>query len=215
MRAKELASRRRYGTCVTKRGTALIPIVVACAFFMENFDGTVITTALPAMAVSLHADPVTLSTAVTAYLVSLAVFIPVSGWLADRFGASITFRAAIVVFTIASVFCGAAANVPELVVARCFQGMGGAMMVPVGRLIMLRSFDRSEFVRAMSFVTTPALIGPVLGPPIGGFITTFFSWRWIFFMNVPIGILGVVLAWLWIGNERKNGRGRSTARGSH
>ena len=202
--AQELAVRLRYGTSVARRGAAFIPIVVACAFFMENFDGTVITTALPAMALSLHADPVTLSTAVTAYLVSLAVFIPVSGWLADRFGASITFRAAILVFTIASVLCGLAAGVPELVAARCLQGAGGAMMLPVGRLIVLRSFERSEFVRAMSLVTTPALIGPVLGPPIGGFITTFLSWRWIFFLNVPIGILGIVLAWLWIGNERED-----------
>jgi EmrB/QacA subfamily drug resistance transporter len=189
---------------MAKTGAAVIPIVVACAFFMENFDGTVITTALPAMSRSLHSDPVTLSIAVTAYLVSLAVFIPVSGWLADRFGASVTFRAAILVFTIASVCCAVAANVPELVAARCLQGMGGAMMLPVGRLIILRNFDRSQFVQAMSFVTTPALIGPILGPPVGGFITTFLSWRWIFFLNVPIGILGIVLAWLWIGNERED-----------
>jgi EmrB/QacA subfamily drug resistance transporter len=187
---------------MANRGAALIPIVVACAFFMENFDGTVITTALPAMALSLHANPITLSTAVTAYLVSLAVFIPVSGWLADRFGASITFRAAILVFTIASVCCGLAANVSELVIARGLQGLGGAMMLPVGRLIILRTYDRAHFVQAMSFVTTPALIGPLLGPPVGGFITTFLSWRWIFFLNVPIGVLGIVLAWIWIGNER-------------
>jgi EmrB/QacA subfamily drug resistance transporter len=201
---KELVDPFQYGSCVVKRGTAFIPVVVACAFFMENFDGTVITTALPAMAASLHADPVALSVAVTAYLVSLAVFIPVSGWLADRFGASITFRAAIFVFTIASVCCALAANVTALVAARALQGMGGAMMLPVGRLIILRTFDRAQFVRAMSFVTTPALIGPMLGPPVGGFITTFLSWRWIFFLNVPIGVLGIVLAWLWIGNDHED-----------
>jgi EmrB/QacA subfamily drug resistance transporter len=170
---------------------------------MENLDGTVITTALPAMARSLHSDPVTLSIAVTAYLVSLAVFIPVSGWIADRYGASVTFRGAILIFTIASVCCGLAANVPELIASRCLQGMGGAMMLPVGRLIILRNFERSQFVQAMSFVTTPALIGPVLGPPVGGFITTFLSWRWIFFLNVPIGVLGIVLAGLYISNVRE------------
>jgi EmrB/QacA subfamily drug resistance transporter len=187
----------------TSRLSSAIPFVVACAFFMENFDATVITTALPAMARSLRADPVTLSVAVTAYLVSLAVFIPVSGWLSDRYGTSRTFRAAIVVFTGASVCCGLATSLPALVAARALQGMGGAMMVPVGRLIILRSFSRAEFVRAMAAVTTPALIGPALGPPVGGFITTYLSWRWIFFLNVPIGVLGIVLASLWIENIRE------------
>jgi EmrB/QacA subfamily drug resistance transporter len=189
-----------------KHGAAIIPIVVACAFFMENFDGTVITTALPAMSRSLHSDPVALSTCVTAYLVSLAVFIPVSSWIADRYGASRTFRGAILHFTIASVFCGFAHNIEQLVFARCLQGLGGAMMLPVGRLIILRNFDRTEFIQAMSFVTTPALIGPVLGPPIGGFITTFLDWRWIFFLNVPIGITGIVLAWIFIDNAHEEDR---------
>jgi EmrB/QacA subfamily drug resistance transporter len=189
-----------------KHGAAIIPVVVAFAFFMENFDGTVITTALPAMSRSLHSNPVALSTGVTAYLVSLAVFIPVSGWIADRYGASSTFRAAILLFTIASVFCGFAHNVEQLVLARCLQGMGGAMMLPVGRLIILRNFDRTEFIRAMSLVTTPALIGPVLGPPIGGFITTFLDWRWIFFLNVPIGIAGIVLAWIYIDDAHEEDR---------
>jgi EmrB/QacA subfamily drug resistance transporter len=189
-----------------KHGAAIIPIVVAFAFFMENFDGTVITTALPAMARSLHSDPVALSTGVTAYLVSLAVFIPASGWIADRYGASRTFRAAILVFTVASVFCGFAHNVGQLVLGRALQGMGGAMMLPVGRLIILRSFDRTKFIQAMSLVTTPALIGPVLGPPIGGFITTYFDWRWIFFLNVPIGIAGIALAWIYIDNAHEDDR---------
>ncbi len=185
------------------RAQTVVPIVVACAFFMENFDGTVIATALPAIARSLHSEPVSLSIAMTAYLVSLAVFIPVSGWLADRYGTSTTFRAAIVVFTLASVFCGLATSLPQLVVARVVQGMGGAMMLPVGRLIILRSFDRSQFVQAMSYVTTPALIGPVFGPPVGGFLTTYLSWRWIFFINVPIGILGIVLATMWVKNTQR------------
>jgi len=181
----------------------IVALVVACAFFMETFTGTVITTALPAMAQSFGSDPVHLSLGVTAYLLSLAIFIPLSGWIADRYGARTVFRAAIGVFTVASVLCGLSNSLIELVAARIVQGVGGAMMVPVGRLVMLRSVDRSEYVRAMAWLVVPAFLGPVVGPPVGGFITTFVSWRWVFMLNVPIGLLGIVLVTLLLENRRE------------
>ncbi|HYB11281.1 MAG TPA: MFS transporter [Alphaproteobacteria bacterium] len=180
----------------------VVPLIVACALFMENLDGTVITTAVPAMAVSFGTSPIHLSIGITAYMLSLAVFVPVSGWVADRFGARTTFRTAIAIFTLGSVLCGFCNGIAEFAAARVLQGCGGAMMVPVGRLIMIRSVEKSELVRAMAYLTVPALIGPVLGPPVGGFITTYFSWRWIFFLNVPMGILGLVLVTLLIENYR-------------
>jgi len=181
----------------------IVALVVSCAFFMETFTGTVITTALPAMARSFGSDPVRLSLGVTAYMLSLAIFIPLSGWVADRYGARTVFRAAIGLFTLASVFCGLSNNLAELVGARVIQGVGGAMMVPVGRLVLFRSVDRSEYVRAMAWLVVPAFVGPVVGPPVGGFITTYFSWRWVFFLNVPIGILGMVLVTYLIENYRE------------
>src|SRR5258707_5602283 len=168
----------------------LAPMIVGCALFMEMLDATVISTALPAMARSLGEDPIKLNLAITSYLLSLAVFIPVSGWMADRFGARTVFRAAIVIFTIGSVLCGLSQSLSQLVVARILQGFGGAMMVPVGRLIVLKTIPKSELVTAMSYLTVPAILGPLVGPPVGGFIVTYYSWRWIFFINVPIGILG-------------------------
>ncbi len=173
--------------------TVLIPLTVACALFMENFDSTVLSTSLPAIAASLGENPLTLSLAITAYLLSLAVFIPVSGWAADRYGARTVFRAAIVVFTLGSIACGFSDTLLELVAARLLQGAGGAMMVPVGRLVLLRSVPRSDLVCAMAWFTVPALVGPLVGPPLGGFLTTYLHWRWIFWINVPIGALGVVL----------------------
>ncbi len=181
----------------------LVPLIVACALFMENLDSTVIATALPAIARSLHEDPLRLNLAITSYLLSLAVFIPLSGWVADRYGARSVFRAAIVTFTLGSACCGLAHSLPELVAARVLQGLGGAMMVPVGRLVMLRTVPKSELVRAMSYLTVPALIGPVMGPPLGGFIVTYSSWRWIFYINLPIGLLGIVLATLFIENVKE------------
>ncbi|MBV1705272.1 MAG: MFS transporter, partial [Hyphomicrobiales bacterium] len=176
----------------------LTPLIVASGLFMENLDGTVLSTALPAIAADLHRDPITLKLALTAYLVSLAVFIPASGWVADRFGARNVFCAAIGVFTLASIACGFSADLPTLVLGRLVQGMGGAMMVPVGRLIVFRSTPKSELVGAFAMLTMPALFGPLLGPPLGGFITTYFHWRWIFWINVPIGILGAALAWRFL-----------------
>src|SRR5688572_22371053 len=180
--------------------------VVAAALFMENTDSTVIATSLPAIAADLGEDPVILKLAFTTYLLSLTVFIPVSGWCADRFGARTVFRAAIAVFTVASVFCGLAANLEQLIAARALQGLGGAMMVPVGRLIILRTTAKSELVRALALLTIPALIGPVLGPPLGGFITTYFHWRWIFWINIPVGLLGLALALLYIPDIREERR---------
>lgn len=173
--------------------TTLIPLIVACALFMENLDSTVLATSLPAVAASLGESPLTLSLAITAYLFSLAVFIPISGWVADRYGARQVFRAAIVVFVLGSIACGLSTSLGELVAARLLQGLGGAMMVPVGRLVILRSVAKGELVRAMAWLTVPALVGPLLGPPLGGFITTYLHWRWIFWINVPIGVLGVIL----------------------
>jgi EmrB/QacA subfamily drug resistance transporter len=178
----------------------LIPLIVATALFMENMDSTVIATSLPAIAADIGTSPLTLKLAITSYLLSLAVFIPASGWTADRFGARRVFSAAIVVFTLGSIGCGFAQSLSMLVVARIVQGLGGAMMVPVGRLILLRTVPRSDLVRAMSYVSVPALIGPVIGPPLGGFIVTYASWRWIFFINIPIGILGVLLVNLFVRN---------------
>jgi EmrB/QacA subfamily drug resistance transporter len=181
----------------------IVPLIVASALFMENLDSTVITTALPQMAESFETTPIHLSIGITSYVLSLAVFIPVSGWVADRFGARTVFRSAIAVFTLGSILCGLCTGVSEFAAARVLQGIGGAMMVPVGRLIMFRSVPRSEFVAAMAYLTVPALVGPILGPPVGGFITTYASWRWIFFLNLPVGILGIVLVSTYIENYRE------------
>ena len=185
------------------RQSRLVPLIVACALFMENTDSTVIATSLPAIAADLNQDPISLKLAITSYLVSLAVFIPISGWMADRYGARTIFRLAIAVFMAGSLACAAAHSLGSFVLARFLQGMGGAMMVPVGRLVLLRTVPRSELVSALAYLTVPALIGPVIGPPLGGFITTYFDWRWIFFINIPIGILGMVLATIFIENVKE------------
>jgi EmrB/QacA subfamily drug resistance transporter len=179
---------------------ALTALIVACALFMENLDGTVISTSLPAIALDLHEDPLALKLALTSYLLSLAVFIPASGWAADKYGSRTIFRGAIVVFTLGSVLCGLSSSLTGFVAARILQGVGGAMMVPVGRLLLIRSTERQLLVRAMAYLTIPALLGPIAGPIVGGFITTYFNWRWIFFINVPIGLLGFVLVSIFIEN---------------
>jgi len=176
----------------------LIPLIVACALFMENLDATVLSTALPAIGRELHESPIQLKLALASYLLTLAVFIPASGWFADRFGARTIFRLAIFIFAVGSAFCGFSTSIHWLVAARALQGIGGAMMVPVGRLVILRSVPRSEFVGALAWLTIPALIGPMVGPPVGGFITTYFSWRWIFWINLPVAALGLVVATLFI-----------------
>ena len=180
----------------------IVPLIVATALFMENMDSTVIATSLPAIARALGTNPLALKLAVTSYLLSLAICIPASGWTADRFGARNVFRLAIGVFVLGSIGCAASHSLEQFVFARIVQGMGGAMMTPVGRLIMVRSVDKKLLVNAMSLVTMPALIGPICGPPLGGFITTYASWHWIFLINVPIGIVGVVAASRYIANVR-------------
>src|SRR5881392_4407996 len=164
----------------------LLPLIVACALFIENMDSTVISTSLPAIAHDFGTDPIALKLALTTYLLSLAVFIPVSGWVADRFGARSTFITAIAVFLLGSLACAASGSLATLVAARFLQGIGGAMMVPVGRLVLLRTVPKHELVQALSWLTIPALVGPVVGPPLGGFITTYFDWRWIFLINLPM-----------------------------
>ena len=175
---------------------------------MQNLDGTVVSTAIPAMAETFGADPLHMNLALTSYLLSLAVFIPVSGWMADRFGSRTVFRAAIAVFTVGSVLCGVAGSLSMLVAARIVQGVGGAMMVPVGRLVLLRSVAKSELVAAMAWLTVPALIGPIVGPPLGGFLVTYADWRWIFDINVPIGILGIILVTRYVEDVREPAAGR-------
>ena len=181
----------------------LLPLIVACALFMENTDSTVIATSLPVIAASLGEDPIALKLALTSYLVSLAVFIPISGWMADRYGARTIFRAALAVFMLGSICCALSNSLGAFVGARFLQGMGGAMMVPVGRLVILRSVEKSELVSALAYLTVPALVGPVVGPPLGGFITTYFDWRWIFFINIPIGLVGIALATLFFEDIRE------------
>jgi len=181
----------------------LIPLMVACALFMENLDSTVINTALPQIARSLHENPLTLNMGITSYLFSLAVFVPISGWVADRFGARVVFQSAMIVFTLGSICCGFSQSLLDFVLARILQGIGGAMMVPVGRLVILRNVSKAELVEAMAYVTIPALVGPIVGPPLGGFITTYFDWRWIFWINVPIGIAGAFLAQRLIRNIKE------------
>ncbi|MEI5998584.1 MFS transporter [Paraburkholderia bengalensis] len=180
---------------------SLIVTLVAAAFFMENLDGTIIATALPQMARSFDVHAVDLSIGITSYLLTLAVFIPISGWAADRFGVRNVFTAALAVFTASSVACGMTDGLVEFTAARVVQGIGGAMMVPVGRLAVLRATPKDGLMRAISIITWPGLVAPVIGPPLGGFITTYSSWRWIFYLNVPLGIIGMVLAWRFIGTE--------------
>ncbi len=172
----------------------LIPLIVATALFMENMDSTVIATSLPAIAADIGTSPLTLKLAITSYLLSLAVFIPASGWSADRFGARTVFSTAIAVFILGSIGCALSGSITQFVIARIVQGLGGAMMTPVGRLVLVRSIDKNKLVNAMAWLTTPALIGPVIGPPLGGFITTYFTWHWIFLINIPIGLVGIVMA---------------------
>src|SRR5262245_17683565 len=181
----------------------IVPLVVATALFMENTDSTILATALPTIARDLGLDPISLKLAVTSYLVSLAVFIPVSGWVADRAGARTTFRLALLLFMVASVGCAFSSSLAGFVFWRAVQGMGGAMMVPVGRMVVIRAVPKNELVRALSFIAMPALIGPMLGPPLGGLIVTYADWRWIFFVNIPIGLLGIVLATLFMPDVRE------------
>lgn len=183
----------------TKR---LLPWLVAVAFFMESLDTTILNTAVPAMAAALHIVPLSTKSVLSSYTLSVAVFVPVSGWMADRFGTRRVFSTAIGLFILGSLLCGLSTNIQQLVAFRVLQGLGGAMMVPVGRLTLVRTFPKSELVRAMSFVAVPALIGPMLGPVVGGFIVHYFTWRMIFFVNLPIGIIGFLFVLRYLPDYR-------------
>lgn len=181
----------------------LVPLIVASALFMENLDSTIIATALPGIARSLGEDPLHLSLAITSYLLALSIFIPLSGWMADRYGSRRVFRNAILIFVVGSVCCAASQSIGQLVAARLLQGLGGAMMVPVGRLVLLREVPKSQLISAMAYLTIPALMAPLMGPPLGGLIVTYASWRWIFLINVPIGALGWWLVNRYIRDVRE------------
>lgn len=182
----------------TMRVPPIVPITVAAGMFMEELDSSIIATSLPQMAATYGVSVTSLTLTLTAYLLSIAIFLPVSGWMADRYGARRVFTSAIAVFLLGSIVCGAAVSVPMLVAGRVLQGLGGAMMNPVGRLILVRSFSKSQLLVASSYTVIPGMAGPILGPVLGGFITTYINWRWNFFINVPAGIVGICLALRYI-----------------
>jgi EmrB/QacA subfamily drug resistance transporter len=181
----------------------ILPWLVAFAFFMESLDTTILNTAVPAISEALHVTPLSMKAVLASYTLSLAVFIPISGWVADRFGTRRVFAAAIGLFTLGSLLCGISSNIHLLVACRILQGMGGSMMVPVGRLTLVRTFAKSDLLRAMSFVSIPALVAPMLGPIAGGLIVAYLHWRFIFFVNIPIGLAGLVLVYLHLPDYRE------------
>ena len=183
-----------------------LPWVVAAALFMEQLDATIVNTAIPSIAANLQVTPLSLKSIVSSYILALAVGIPISGWMADRFGTRRVFAVAIMVFTVASILCGLALNTPMLVAARMLQGLGGAMMMPVGRLTIIRTFPKAELLGAMNFVIIPALIGPLLGPTVGGLIVHWTSWRVIFFINVPVGLLALYLVYRYMPDYKADQR---------
>jgi EmrB/QacA subfamily drug resistance transporter len=187
-------------TAATKR---LLPWLVAVAFFMESLDTTILNTAVPTIADALKVAPLSMKAVLSSYTLSLAVFIPISGWMADRFGTRRVFASAIGLFSLGSLLCGLSNNIHVLVADRVLQGCGGAMMVPVGRLTIVRTFAKSELIRAMSFVAIPGLVGPMLGPIAGGLIVAYFHWRVIFFLNIPIGLMGLILVYFHLPDYRE------------
>ncbi|MDB5682809.1 MAG: transporter [Sphingomonas bacterium] len=185
---------------VPQRASLLIPMTVGATFFMEGLDSTIIATSLPQIARALGVTANEIGVSLTAYLISVSMWMAASGWLADRFDAKRVFIGAIAVFVFGSVLCGLSTDLLTLIAGRFLQGAGGALMTPVGRLILARSFPRDELVRAMSYMIIPGLVGPMLGPVVGGWITTYSDWRWIFFINAPLGVLGVLLAWRFLSS---------------
>lgn len=196
-----------------QRGFRTVALIIACALFMQNLDTTVLATALPTLSREFAVQPTSISLALTSYLLALALFIPASGTIADRFGPRRVFRAAIALFSLGSIACGFSVDLTSLVVARFFQGVGGAMMMPVGRLVLLRSVAKRDLVSAVSWLAMPAMVGPILGPPLGGFLVTYLDWRWIFWINIPIGALGIVLVGRFIREMRTDERPRFDAVG--
>src|SRR6202167_922672 len=188
---------------VSAAAKRLLPWLVAGAFFMESLDTTILNTAVPTIAQALKVAPLSMKAVLSSYTLSLAVFIPISGWMADRFGTRRVFASAIGLFTLGSVLCGISSDIHLLVVCRVLQGCGGAMMVPVGRLTIVRTFAKSELIRAMSFVAIPGLVGPMLGPIAGGLIVAYLHWRVIFFVNLPIGLAGLILVYIHLPDYRE------------
>src|ERR1700744_4148375 len=180
-------------TVLTDAAKKMLPWLVAVAFFMESLDTTILNTAVPVISKALDVTPLSMKSVLASYTLSLAVFIPISGWVADRFGTRRVFASAIGLFTLGSFLCGLSPNVHLLVACRILQGCGGAMMVPVGRLTRVKTFPKSELIKAMSFVAIPGLIGPMLGPVAGGLVVAYLHWRAIFFINLPVGLLGLYL----------------------
>src|SRR5271154_5056796 len=181
----------------------LLPWLVAVAFFMESLDTTILNTAVPAIAAALKVAPLSMKSVLASYTLSLAVFIPISGWMADLFGPRGLFASAIGLFTLGSFLCGISSDLHVLVACRILQGCGGAMMVPVGRLTLVRTFAKGELIRTMSFVAIPGLIGPMLGPVAGGLIVGYLHWRFIFFVNIPIGLVGLIMVYLHLPDYRE------------
>ncbi len=184
------------------RTARVLPWLVAIAFFMQTLDGTILNTALPAMARDLAEDPLRMQGVVIAYMLTVALLIPASGWLADRFGTRRIFFSAIVLFTLGSLFCAMSTSFNQLVISRVIQGMGGALMLPVGRLVVLRAYPRSEFVRVMTFIALPGMVGPLIGPTLGGWLVEYASWHWIFLINLPVGLLGGIAAFRFMPDLR-------------
>src|ERR1700678_412351 len=182
---------------------ALLPWLVAVAFFMESLDTTILNTGVPTIAGALKVSVLSMKAVLASYTLSLAVFIPISGWMADRFGTRRVFASAIGLFTLGSFLCGVSSDIHLLVAFRILQGCGGSMMLPVGRLTMVRTFAKSELIRAMSFVAIPGLVGPMLGPLLGGLIIAYFHWSVIFFVNIPIGVVGLVLVYMHLPDFRE------------
>ena len=191
----------------------LIALTVACMLFMEQLDGTILSTALPAIAKSLDITPVTASVALTSYILGLAIVIPASGAISDHLGSRRTLFLAISIFIVFSFTCGVSSNLPMLAASRTFQGMGGALMVPVGRLVLLQNVQKSELLKTMTWMMLPATLGPLLGPVLGGVITTSFSWRWNFYINIPFGLLGLLMTWRFIPEIRENRQHRFDGKG--
>ena len=203
MTASPTTNRADRSLVLSEASRRLLPWLVAVAFFMESLDTTILNTAVPAISEALGVAPLSMKAVLASYTLSLAVFIPISGWMADRFGTRRVFASAIGIFTLGSLLCGISTNIHLLVACRVIQGMGGAMMVPVGRLTLVRAFPKSDLIRIMSFVAIPALIAPMLGPVAGGLIVGYLQWRVIFFLNIPIGIVGLVMVYLHLPDYRE------------
>lgn len=190
------------------RNSITVSLIVAIAFFMQNLDTTSVNTAIPAMAKSFSVDIVSLSTGITSYLIALAIFIPISGWIADRYGTRKVFCSAVVLFVIASVLCGISQTLPQFVACRVLQGAAGAMMTPVGRLAVLRVTPKENLVTAIAYITWPGLVAPIIGPLVGGYLATYWTWHWIFYLNIPLGVICVVLGWHYIPAEQEADSGK-------